>query len=214
MNLTTHTQSKAEEIANSVSHGVAFIASVVAVPLLIVYSIQQGSTGGIVGASIFGGVTILLYLISSIYHALPRSRIKRVFQALDHVAIFLMIAGTYTPFTLGVLKGPWGWSILTVIWTLAIAGIVLDTNKWLGYPKLNTFMYLAMGWIILIAIKPMSLMVPVPGLAWLISGGLFYTVGVVFYTAEKVRYSHFIWHLFVVGGTTCHFFAVLWYAGG
>ena len=214
MNLTTHPQSKAEEIANSASHGVAFIASVVAVPLLIVYSIQQGSTGGIVGASIFGGVTILLYLISSIYHALPRSRIKRVFQALDHVAIFLMIAGTYTPFTLGVLKGPWGWSILTVIWTLAIAGIVLDTNKWLGYPKLNTFMYLAMGWIILIAIKPMSLMVPVPGLAWLISGGLFYTVGVVFYTAEKVRYSHFIRHLFVVGGTTCHFFAVLWYAGG
>lgn len=201
-------------MANSISHGVAFIASVVAVPLLIVYSIQHGSTEGIVGASVFGGVTISLYLISSIYHALPRSRIKRAFQVLDHVAIFLMIAGTYTPFALGVLEGPWGWSILTVIWTLAIVGIVLDANKWLGYPKLSTLMYLAMGWISVIAIKPFFALVPVPGLLWLIGGGLFYTVGVVFYSTEKVRYNHFIWHLFVVGGTTCHFFAVLWYAGG
>lgn len=213
LDLTTHRQSKAEEIANSISHGAAFLASVVAVPVLIIFSVRQGNTLGMVGACVFGGATILLYLTSSIYHALPRNRVKRAFRLLDHTAIFLMIAGTYTPFALGVLKGPWGWSILTAIWTLAIAGIILDANKWFGYPKLGTLVYLGMGWISLIAIKPLLTMVPVPGLFWLLGGGLFYTVGVLFFTAERVRFSHFIWHLFVIGGTVCHFFAVLWYAG-
>jgi len=212
--LEIHTPSKAEEIANSISHGLAaFIAAAMAVPILVIYSTQQGSIWTIVGASVFGGITILLYLVSTIYHALPKSRIKNVFQVLDHGAIFLMIAGTYTPFALGVLRGPWGWSILTVIWTLALAGIVLHTKQWLGYPKLSTFMYLAMGWISLLAIKPLYLMVPVPGLLWIIAGGFFYTVGVIFFKAEKIRYHHLIWHLFVIAGTTCHFFAVLWYSG-
>ncbi len=206
-------QSIGEEIANSVSHGVGMLAAVAAAPVLIIAAVQRGGAAGIVGASIFAATMVLLYLASTLYHALPRNRAKQVFQMLDHGAIFLLIAGTYTPFTLGVLRGAWGWTLFGLVWSLALAGIVLKVVCGARYPRLSTFLYLAMGWLVVIAIKPLWLNVPTWGLFWLLAGGIAYTVGVAFYAAdERVRYSHFIWHLFVIAGTSFHFIAVLWYS--
>ena len=206
------TQSLREEIANSLSHGVGLMAVVAAAPVLVLSAVQQGGAARIVGASVFAATMVLLYLTSTLYHALPRNRAKRVFQVLDHTAIFLMIAGTYTPFTLGVLRGTWGWTLFGLVWGLALAGVVLTAAGGGRYPKLRTGLYLAMGWLILIAIKPLWLRVPSWGLFWLFAGGVAYTVGVVFYAAKRVRYSHFVWHLFVIAGTACHFIAVLRFA--
>jgi len=135
-----------------------------------------------------------------------------VFQMLDHGAIFLLIAGTYTPFTLGVLRGGWGWTLFGLVWGLAVLGIVLKTVGGVRITWLSTCLYLGMGWLVLIAVRPLWLRMPLPGLTWLVAGGLAYTAGVAFFAAERLRYSHFIWHLFVLTGTCCHFFAVLWYA--
>jgi hemolysin III len=206
------TQSPGEEIANSVSHGVGLLAAVAAAPVLVLSAVRHGGAARIAGGSVFAATTVLLYLTSTLYHALPRNRAKRVFQVLDHAAIFLMIAGTYTPFTLGVLRGTWGWTLFGLVWGLALAGVVLTMTGGARYPKLTTGLYLAMGWLILIAIKPLWLRVPSWGLFWLFAGGIAYTVGVVFYAAKRVRYSHLVWHLFVIAGTTCHFIAVLRYA--
>ena len=205
-------QSFGEEIANSVSHGVGLLAAVAAAPVLVLSAVQQDDAARIVGASVFAATMVLLYLTSTLYHALPRNRAKRVFQVLDHAAIFLMIAGTYTPFTLGVLRGPWGWTLFGLVWGLALAGVVLTAVGGVRYPKLTTGLYLAMGWLILIAVKPLWLRVPSWGLFWLFAGGIAYTVGVAFYAAKRVCYSHFVWHLFVIAGTACHFIAVLRFA--
>jgi hemolysin III len=210
--LRERTQSPGEEIANSVSHGVGLLAAVAAAPVLVLSAVRQDGVARIVGASVFAAATVLLYLTSTLYHALPRNRAKRVFQVLDHAAIFLMIAGTYTPFTLGVLRGTWGWTLFGIVWSLALAGVVLTAVGGVRYPKLTTGLYLAMGWLILIAVKPLWLRMPSEGLLWLLAGGIAYTVGVVFYAAKRVRYGHFIWHLFVITGTACHFIAVLRFA--
>ena len=210
--LRERTQSLGEEIANSVSHGVGFLAAVAAAPVLVLSAVQHGGAARIVGASVFAATMVLLYLTSTLYHALPNNRAKRIFQVLDRAAIFLMIAGTYTPFTLGVLRGVWGWTLFGLVWGLALAGVVLTAVGGVQYPKLSTFLYLAMGWLILIAVKPLWLRVPSWGLFWLLAGGIAYTVGVVFYAAKRVRYSHFVWHLFVITGTACHFIAVLRFA--
>jgi len=210
--LRERTQSLGEEIANSVSHGVGLLAAVAVAPVLVLSAVQHGGAGRIVGATVFAATMVLLYLTSTLYHALPRNRAKRVFQVLDHAAIFLMIAGTYTPFTLGVLRGTWGWTLFGLVWSLALAGVVLTAVRGVRYPKLSTGLYLAMGWLILIAVKPLWLRVPAWGLFWLLAGGIAYTVGVVFYAAKRVCYSHFVWHLFVITGTACHFIAVLWFA--
>ena len=154
----------------------------------------------------------MLYLASALYHALPKNKAKRVFRVIDHSAIFLLIAGTYTPFTLGVLRGAWGWTLFGLVWSLAVLGIVLKSIGGIGYPRLSTALYIGMGWLALIAIRPLWVHVPVAGWLWLIAGGLAYTSGIVFYAAERVRYGHFVWHVFVLMGTVCHFFAVLWYA--
>ena len=207
-----HTQSPGEEIANSVSHGVGLLAALAASPVLVLSAVQDGGALRIAGASVFAAAMVLLYLTSTIYHALPRNRAKRVFQVLDHAAIFLMIAGTYTPFTLGVLHGPWGWTLFGLVWGLALAGVVLTAAGGVRYPKLTTGLYLAMGWLIVIAVKPLWLRMPSSGLFWLVAGGIAYTAGVVFYAAKRVSYSHFVWHLFVLAGTACHFIAVLRYA--
>jgi hemolysin III len=207
-----HTQSLGEEIANSVSHGVGLLASVAAAPVLVLSAVRNGGAARIAGASVFAAAMVLLYLTSTLYHALPRNRAKRVFQVLDHAAIFLMIAGTYTPFTLGVLRGAWGWTLFGLVWGLALAGVVLTAVGGVRYPKLTTSLYLAMGWLIVIAVKPLWLRMPAEGLFWLFAGGLAYTLGVVFYAANRVRYFHFIWHLFVIAGTACHFIAVLRFA--
>ncbi len=205
-------QSPGEEIANSISHGVGLVAALIAAPVLIVTATQHGGTAAIVGASVFTATMVLLYLSSTLYHALPRNKVKRVLRVLDHDAIFLLIAGTYTPFTLGVLRGAWGWTLFGLVWSLAVLGIVLKAVGGIRYPVLSTCLYLGMGWLILIAVRPLWLRVPLPGLLWLAAGGLAYTAGVAFFAAEQVRFSHFVWHLFVLAGTTCHFFAVLWYA--
>jgi len=156
---------------------------------------------------------VLMYLTSTLYHALPRNRAKQVFQILDHGAIFLLIAGTYTPFTLGVLRGMWGWTLFGLVWSLALTGIVLKIVYVAWYQRFSTFLYLVMGWLVVIALKVLLLHVSTWGLIWLLSGGLAYTVGVVFFLVdERIRYSHFIWHLFVIAGTSCHFIAVLRYS--
>ncbi len=211
--LGTRPQSLGEEIANSVSHGVGLLAALAAAPVLIVTAARGGDAPAVVGASVFAAAVLLLYLTSMLYHALPRNRAKPIFQVLDHGAIFLLIAGTYTPFTLGVLRGPWGWTLFGLVWGLALAGVVLKAVGGIRYPRLSTGLYLAMGWLALIAIEPLWLHVPAGGLLWLLAGGIAYTAGVAFFAAdERVRYSHFIWHLFVIAGTACHFIAVLWYA--
>jgi hemolysin III len=211
--LENRPQSLGEEIANSVSHGAALLAATAAAPVLIVGAVQRGGAAAVVGASIFSATVLLLYLTSTLYHALPRNRAKRVFRILDHAAIFLLIAGTYTPFTLGVLRGPWGWTLFGIVWGLAFAGVVLKAIGGVRFPKLSTVLYLAMGWLALIALKPLWLSVPGWGLFWLFAGGVAYTVGVIFFAVDdRLRYSHFIWHLFVVAGTACHFIAVLRYS--
>lgn len=188
------------------------LAAVVAAPVVVLAAVRRGDAAGILGASVFVMTMVLLYLASTLYHALPRNRAKRVFQILDHGAIYLLIAGTYTPFTLGVLRGTWGWTLLWLVWGLAIAGVVLKAAGGVRYPVVSTCVYLAMGWLVLIAIKPLWLGVPPWGLFWLLAGGIAYTTGVVFFAARHVRYSHLVWHLFVMAGTTCHFIAVLFYA--
>jgi hemolysin III len=205
-------QSPGEEIANSVSHGVGFLLAVVAVPILVVAAAGRGDAAGIVGGSIFAATMVVLYLTSTLYHAWPRTGVKQTIRRLDHSAIFLLIAGTYTPFTLGVLRGGWGWALFGVVWGLAAGGVALKVVGGAKHPRLSVGIYLAMGWLVLIAVKPLWLQVPKWGLFWLLAGGIGYTVGVVFYVAKTIRYSHLVWHLFVLAGSTCHFFAVLWYS--
>jgi hemolysin III len=201
-----------EEIANSVSHGIGFVTALVATPFLLIAAARRGGSLAFVGASIFAATVLVLYLASTIYHALPHNKAKRLFRILDHGAIFLLIAGTYTPFTFGVLRGSWGWTLFGLVWGLAVLGVTLKSVSGICYPRLSTTLYVGMGWLGLIAIWPLWLHVPVEGWLWLIAGGLAYTAGVAFYAAERLRYSHLIWHLFVLVGTVCHFFAVLWYA--
>jgi hemolysin III len=209
---TCRVPSRGEEIANSVSHGVGFLLALVATPFLVVAAARRGDSAAIVGASVFAATTAVLYLASTLYHALPKNKAKQIFRVIDRSAIFLLIAGTYTPFTLGVLRGTWGWTLFGLVWSLAILGIVLKSVGGIGYPRLSTALYVGMGWLALIAIRPLWVHVPVAGWLWLIAGGLAYTSGIAFYAAERVRYGHFVWHVFVLMGTVCHFFAVLWYA--
>jgi hemolysin III len=206
-------QSLGEEIANSVSHGVGLLAALIAAPVLVIDAIQRGEPAGIVGASVFAATMVLLYIASTLYHALPPTRAKAIFRILDHSAIYLFIAGTYTPFALGVLRGPWGSSLVILVWGLALVGVALKATDRVGHPKLSTGIYLAMGWLVLVAAKPLVAALSPWGLFWLLAGGLVYTAGVGFFAAPRVRYTHFVWHLFVAGGTTCHFVAVLRYAG-
>lgn len=206
-------QSGREETANAISHGIGLIGALIGTPFLITQALCHGETIFVVGVSIFCATMIMLYLGSTVYHALPASKAKRVFLLVEHSAIFMLIAGTYTPFTFGVLKGAWGWTLFGIIWGLAVVGIALKVFQKKQHPFLSTSLYLLMGWVILIAIEPLLANVPTAGLLWLLAGGLSYTVGVAFFaTDSKLKYGHFIWHIFVLAGTTCHFFAVLWYA--
>lgn len=206
-------QTLGEEIANSISHGFGLLAAVVATPILIVATARHGSAVNVVGASVFAATMVLLYFASTLYHALPGARAKAIFKRLDHGAIYLLIAGTYTPFTLGVLGGVWGSLLFGLVWGLAVVGVALKAFDRLSHPLLSTGLYLVMGWLVVIALGPLVERVPLAGLVLLAAGGLAYTAGVFFFaTDSRLRYGHFVWHLFVVAGTTCHFFAVLWYA--
>lgn len=204
-------QSRGEELANSISHGAGFLAALIALPVLVVGAGGHG-TAATVGAAVFASTMAVLYLTSTLYHALAQNRAKRVFRILDHGAIYLLIAGTYTPFTLGVLRGPWGWTLFACIWALAVAGIALKAVAGVRHPRLSTGLYVAMGWLILIAAKPLWDAMPGWGLFWLTAGGVAYTAGVGFYAADRLRYAHFAWHLCVLAGTSCHVIAVLRYA--
>jgi len=205
-------KSFAEEVANSISHGLGLLLALVAVPILVLAAIKAGSPHFIVGVSVFGGTMVVLYLASTLYHSLTHDAAKQFFRLFDHAAIFLLIAGTYTPFALGVLRGPWGWSLLAIIWSLAIIGITLKINKRTRHSRISIVLYVIMGWLAVVAIKPIVMLIPVPGIVLIFAGGLAYTGGLAFFAAQRIRYNHFIWHLFVIAGTTCHFFAVLWYA--
>ncbi len=204
-------QTLGEEIANAVSHGVGFLGAVAVTPILILTALSAG-TAAIVGACIFGATMIILYLASTLYHAFPQSRTKRLFQIFDHGAIFLLIAGTYTPFTLGLLRGAWGWSLFGIVWGLAIIGVTVKSIGGANSSKFSTGIYLVMGWLAIVAVKPLWLNMPAWGLFWLLAGGLMYSAGVLFFVADRIRYSHFIWHLFVLAGTACHVVAVLAFA--
>jgi hemolysin III len=201
-----------EEVANSITHGVGLIASLIAFPVLLVRAQSSSDSTAVVGATIFGATLILLYATSTVYHALPISKGKQLFRVLDHSAIYLLIAGTYTPFALGPLRGPWGSTLLVVIWALAVIGIASKLTIGFRLPHLSTALYLLMGWLIVVAIKPLVETIPRAGLLWLAAGGVAYTGGVVFYAMKRVRYAHMIWHLCVAAGSVCHFIAVLRYA--
>lgn len=202
-----------EEIANSVTHGVGVLLSLIALPTLIVAAVARDDVWQIVGGAIFGGTLLVLYSASTLYHALPGPRAKRVFRVLDHAAIYLLIAGTYTPFALGALRGGWGWSLLAAVWTLATIGIVLKATSSRRLARLSTAVYLLMGWLIVIALRPLVEKIGLGGLGWLLAGGLAYTAGVIFFAWERLRYGHMVWHLFVLAGSVFHFIAVLRYAG-
>jgi hemolysin III len=206
-------QSRAEEIANSICHAMALFAVILGTPFLIIQAASRGDAGYIAGASLFCACAIIMYLSSTVYHALPSGLAKNVFRLIDHCAIFLLIAGTYTPFTLGVLRSSVGWILFSAIWGLAAAGVILKMQGKASHPWLSTGLYLLMGWLIVAAAEPLFAQVPLEGVLWLLAGGLFYTAGVAFYaTDSKLKYGHSIWHLFVVTGTACHYFAILWYA--
>lgn len=223
-------QSLGEEIANAISHGVGAVLSIAALPVLIIEAMGGGASAAeIVGVTLFGVTMLVMYVTSTLYHALPDPRapapaahapgpaaprgVKRVFRLLDHAAIYLLIAGTYTPFALGAFREEWGWPMFGLVWGLATAGIVLKCLAGTRFPLLSTLLYLAMGWLVIGAAEPLFTRLPPAGLAWLAGGGVAYTLGVVFYALDhRLRYAHFAWHLFVLAGTACHFRAVLGYA--
>lgn len=205
-------ESRREEVANSVSHGLGFVLAVAGAPLLIATAIRRGTLADVVAVSVFAASMALLYLSSTIYHALPPGRTKNAFHVLDHAAIYLLIAGTYTPFTLGVLKGGWGWTLFGLVWGLAALGVLLKVFAGIRWHGISTAVYVGMGWLIIIAAKPLWESLPLAGLVWLFAGGIAYTSGVYFYLKKNMRYGHLVWHLFVVAGTGCHFVAILHYA--
>jgi hemolysin III len=208
-------QTAAEEIANSISHGAGTLAALTVLPVLVGHALRRGAGArAVLGAAVFGASVILLYLGSTLYHALPHGRFKRALRIAEHMAIYFLIAGTYTPFMLGVLRGPLGTAMLSTIWLLTAAGVVFKILGGTRWPRISTMLYLLMGWVVVIGIGPLWRLMPHRGICWLVGGGIAYTVGVVFYARDHDwRYGHFVWHLFVLAGTTCHFCAVLWYAG-
>jgi hemolysin III len=206
-------QSLGEELANSITHGLALVASLAALPVLVLAASGRDDPLQLVGVTVFGAALVLLYSASTLYHAIPASGAKQVLRVVDHGAIYLLIAGTYTPFTLGALRGPVGWTLLATIWALALLGILAKWVYRFRYPRLSTALYVGMGWLILLAARPLVTHVSLAGLAWLLAGGLCYTAGVAFYWWDgRIRYGHAVWHGFVAAGSTCHFCAVLWHA--
>jgi len=200
-----------EELFNSITHGAGVLLSIVALVLLIVFSSIYGNASHIVSCVIFGVTLILLYSASTLYHSAQKPQIKSVFKILDHSCIYLLIAGTYTPFLLVTLRGVLGWTMFAVIWFLALTGVLFKVFFVNRFKIISTIAYVLMGWIIIFAIKPLIDSLQSGGIVWLVAGGLAYTLGVVFYAWEKLPFNHAIWHLFVLAGSICHFFAVIFY---
>ncbi|SIQ67446.1 hemolysin III family protein [Pseudacidovorax sp. RU35E] len=206
-------QTLGEEIANALSHGLGALLAMASLPILVQQAAARGRTAEVVGASLFAGTAIVLYLVSTLYHALPAGRAKLWFNRLDHASIYLFIAGSYMPFVLGVLRGTWGWTLFGIVWAAAAVGVAAKLFNRLQHPLWSTGLYVAMGWVAIVAAVPLVERMSGAGLAWLVAGGLSYTAGaIVFLFDSKLRYAHFVWHLFVLGGSVCHFFAVLWHS--
>ena len=197
-----------EEILNSITHGVGLVGAIAALPWIILAAHGHGDPWKLAGGIVFGVTAILLFAASTVYHALPNCRAKHLFRLFDHSAIYLLIAGTYTPFTLGVLRGGWGWTLFGLTWGLAVVGIVLKATLRFRFPTASTLLYLGLGWLVVIAARPVMQALTTAELAWLAAGGLLYTVGVPFYAWSR-RYAHAIWHVFVLGGAGCHLVAVV-----
>jgi len=201
----------AEELANGLTHGFGLLLGIAGLVLVVVFAALRGTVWHVVGGSIFGATLVLLYASSTLYHSLRPGRAKRLFGIFDHAAIFLLIAGTYTPFMLGPLRGPWGWTLFGMIWALAICGVLLEAITKGRARRLQLALYLGMGWLIVVALKPLVDNVSPGGLALLGAGGAAYTLGVIFYVWKRLRYHHAIWHLFVIAGSVCHVLAILFY---
>lgn len=200
-----------EEKLNVISHGLGLVLSIVALVLLVVYSSIYGSNWHIVSFSIYGASLILLYSASTLYHYVQNPKWRQKLNVFDHAAIYILIAGTYTPFTLVVLKGWVGWTIFGVSWALAIFGVIFKLYFTGKYDKISTMAYVLMGWLIIFAIKPLINNFPIEGLLWLLAGGVFYTIGAVLYSIRSIKYNHAIFHIFVLLGSFSHFMAVFFY---
>ncbi len=209
--LQWRTQSAGEEIANSISHGIGALIGVAALVLLVVFAAKNGNVWGVVSFSIFGSTLILLYTASTLYHAFRGEKVKRFFKLMDHASIYLLIAGTYTPIMLTVMRGGWGWSLFGIIWGLAILGVLFKVLFIGRFKVVSVLIYLLMGWLIIIAFKPMLAAVPPGFIMWLFIGGGCYTLGVIFYAWRTFPFHHMVWHLFVLGGSISHFFGLLFY---
>jgi hemolysin III len=199
-----------EEIANSITHGVGVLLSIGGLSVLVTLAAMHGTAWHIVACSIYGATLVLLYLASTLYHAIQAPRAKRLFRIFDHSAIYLLIAGTYTPFVLITLRGKLGWTLFGLQWGLAVAGILFKSLTRGGYEIASTVVYALMGWMGIIGIRSMYASLSLGGIAWIIAGGLCYTVGILFFALNR-RYCHAVWHIFVLAGSVCHFFAVLRY---
>ena len=203
--------SAGEELANSITHGVGAVLSIVALVLMVVLAVTQSSVIAVVSASIYGASLVLLFLASTLYHSFQKPGLKSILKTLDHCAIYILIAGTYTPFMLISLQGAWGYSMTAIIWSLAVFGIFFKVFYRHRFPKLSLFTYIAMGWLIIVASTEMMAKVPLGGLVLLAAGGLVYTLGTIFYVWERCPYNHAVWHVFVLAGAGCHFFAIYIY---
>jgi hemolysin III len=199
-----------EELANSITHGIGLALSIAGFVVLLVLAAMRGTAWQIVGCAVYGTTLVCVYTASTLYHGIPRPHFRRILKILDHSAIYLLIAGTYTPFLLVNLRGAWGWSLLGVVWGLAIAGIIFKVWFVDRFKILSTAIYVAMGWLALIAVKPLFAAVPITGFICLVAGGLLYTVGVLFFAWKRLPYNHAIWHVFVMAGSICHYLAVLY----
>ncbi|RUR13592.1 hemolysin III family protein [Legionella sp. km772] len=204
-------QTRIEEIGNASTHALGALLSIAAIILLSLVSIPQADKVKLISGIVFGSTLLLMYLSSTIYHSISNPKVKHVFRILDHASIYLLIAGSYTPFVLVTLKGSLGWTMFTLIWSLAFAGVLFKLFFVHKFELLSTIIYLVMGWMALLIVKPLYQLLPLGGLAYIVAGGLCYSIGVIFFIWERLKFSHVLWHLFVLAGSICHFLAVLLY---
>jgi len=196
------------EVMNTITHGIAAGLSIAGLSVLVVLAVLKGDPWRIVSFSIYGGTLVALYVSSTLYHGIQTPRVKKVLRHLDHAAIYLLIAGTYTPFALVMIRGGWGWFLFLTVWALAALGVTIKTFTVDRFEVFSLMLYLVMGWLAVIAIKPTLAAIPLHGMIWMGIGGLFYSLGIIFYACEKIPFNHTIWHLFVIGGSACHFFVM------
>lgn len=207
----TRTFTLGEEVVHSITHGIGTGLSIAGLVILVVLGVLNGDVYQIIGFTIFGASLVLLYLASTLYHGFQQPRAKRIFKIFDHSAIYLLIAGSYTPFLLVGMRGTTGWILLVVVWLIALIGITMKVLYIDRFQVLSVFAYLLMGWLCVFAFREMLASIPIGGIIWLAAGGILYTVGVIFYALQKIPYMHAVWHFFVLGGSLCHYFAVLFF---